>query len=75
MIVKTVTGVLAWPVHWTVSAKSESAGLLRLMCVMNGPLATASALSPSTGGWALPVGFLWVLTVMGAILLHGDSGD
>lgn len=74
MIAKTMTGMAAWPMHWMASAKSEASGLLRLMCVMNGPLATASFLSPLTGGWALPVGFLWVLTMMGAVLLHGDNG-
>jgi len=68
-----MTGVVTWPMHWTLSAKGETSGLLRLMCIMSGPLAVASALSPLTGGWALPVGFLWVLVVMGTILLHGDN--
>lgn len=58
MIAKAVTGMATWPIHWTLSAKGETSGLLRLMCVMNGPLAVASALSPLTGGWALPAGFL-----------------
>lgn len=72
MISKTMTGMATWPIHWTI-ARDESV-LLRLTCVMNGPLAVASALSPFTGGWALPIGFLWVLTVMGTILLHGNNG-
>lgn len=65
MIAKTMTGMVSWPMHWTLSAKGKTTGLLRLMCVVHGPLAIASALSPFTGGWAIPVGFLWVLVVMG----------
>lgn len=74
MIAKMAIGIIMWPMHWTVSGKNETSSLLRLMCIMNIPLATASAMSPFTGGWALPFGFLWILIVMGALLLHGDNG-
>lgn len=50
MTPKIMAGVAAWPMHWTLSAKDETSGLLRLMCVMNGPLAvTACPRSPAAG--------------------------
>ncbi len=56
MIAKMTTGMVARPAHWTMGAGSEATGLLRLIRVLNGPLAIASAMSPFTGGWTLPVG-------------------
>jgi len=74
VIVKTVTGLITWPMHWAETVEDDtSKALLRLMCIVHAPLAVVSASSSFTGGWALPAGFLWFLIVMGVFLLHGDN--
>jgi len=75
MLARHVSGIIAWPIRWACIADNDTSAMLRLVLIFHGPVLAASFLSPLTGGWALPVAFLWLLIVIFVVLCSRDPKE
>ena len=74
-MLKLVVGAVVWPAWWVGAGRTESRQLLRMLAACCAPIAAGSAMSPLTGGWALPTALaaVFVMVVMPILASSGST--